>query len=129
MGADAIADAIVNVGLATQAEFTVIPSTPKDGAPDAPILPHTNLILCNSSQLKDKIVADPTKVTNTLNCSTSLIFPQAIVHTRRKDETDGFTFYIFPVFPDPSWYIGASLLLETYCHLQQIQSRNICWTI
>jgi hypothetical protein len=111
MGADAIADAIVNVGLATQAEFTVIPSTPKDGAPDAPILPHTNLILCNSSQLKDKIVADPTKVTNTLNCSTSLIFPQAIVHTRRKDETDGFTFYIFPVFPDPSWYIGASLLL------------------
>ncbi|KAJ7930829.1 hypothetical protein B0H13DRAFT_2651749 [Mycena leptocephala] len=107
MGADAIADAIVNVGLATQAEFTVIPLTPNDGAPDAPILPHTNLILCNSSQLKDKIVADPTKVTNTLNCSTSLIFPQAIVHTRRMDETDGFTFYIFPVFPDPSWYIGT----------------------
>ncbi|KAJ7497839.1 hypothetical protein B0H11DRAFT_1999512 [Mycena galericulata] len=91
-GADAIADAIINVGLATPQEFTVIPSTPKDGDPDAPILPHTNLVLCNSSQLKDKIVADPTK---------------AIVHTRRKDESDGFTFYLFPAFPDPSWYIGT----------------------
>lgn len=92
MAADAIADAIVGVGLAAQDEFTVIPATPKDGDSDAPILPHTTLILCNSSQLKDKIVADPTK---------------AIVHTRRKDESDGFTFYLLPVFPDPSWYIGA----------------------
>lgn len=92
MAADAIADAIVGVGLAAQDEFTVIPATPKDGDSDAPILPHTTLILCNSSQLKDKIVADPTK---------------AIVHTRRNDESDGLTFYLLPVFPDPSWYIGA----------------------
>ncbi|KAF7368183.1 hypothetical protein MVEN_00137400 [Mycena venus] len=92
MAADAIADAIVAAGLAAQDEFTVIPSTPKDGDSAAPILPHTNLILCNSSQLKDKILADPAK---------------AIVHGRRKDESDGFTFYLFPVFPEPSWYIGT----------------------
>jgi hypothetical protein len=71
MAADAIADAIVNVGLATQAEFMVIPAMPKDGDPDAPILPHTNLILCTSSQLKEKIIADPTKVNNALNIAAS----------------------------------------------------------
>ncbi|KAJ6506344.1 hypothetical protein C8R47DRAFT_1101896 [Mycena vitilis] len=91
-GADAIADAIVKVGLAAAQEFTVIPSTPKEGDPDAPILPHTNLILCNSAQLKDKILDDPTK---------------AVVHTTRKDESDGFSFYLFPVFPEASWYIGT----------------------
>jgi hypothetical protein len=62
MGADAIADAIAAVGLAPKEDFTVIPPTPKDGEPDTPILPHTNLVVCNSSQLKDKIAADPTKV-------------------------------------------------------------------
>ncbi|KAJ7289891.1 hypothetical protein C8J57DRAFT_435369 [Mycena rebaudengoi] len=92
MAADAIADAIVKVGLAVQDSFTVIPATPKDGDPDAPILPHTTLIICASSQLKDKIVADPTK---------------AIIHARRKDESDGFTFYLMPVFPEASWYIGT----------------------
>ncbi|KAJ7435878.1 hypothetical protein FB451DRAFT_1308391 [Mycena latifolia] len=92
MGADSIADAIVNAGLATKEEFTVIPPTPKEGDPDAPILPHTNLVLCNSSLLKDKILADPTK---------------AIVHARRADESDGFTFYLIPAFPDHSWYIGT----------------------
>ncbi|KAF7350069.1 hypothetical protein MVEN_01308800 [Mycena venus] len=64
MGADAIADAIVNVGLATKDDFT----------------------------LTEKIAADPTK---------------AIIHTRRKDESNGFTFYIFPAFPEHSWYIGT----------------------
>jgi hypothetical protein len=64
MAADAIADAIVGMGLAAQNEFTVIPATPKGGDSDARILPHTTLILCNSSQLKDKIAADPTKVNN-----------------------------------------------------------------
>jgi hypothetical protein len=62
MAADVIASAIVNTGLTVQDEITVIPATPKDGDPDAPILPHTNLILCTSSQLKDKIIADPNKV-------------------------------------------------------------------
>ncbi|KAJ7196009.1 hypothetical protein C8J57DRAFT_1421200 [Mycena rebaudengoi] len=90
--ADAIADAIVSMGLATHDDFTVIPATPKDGDPDTPILPHTTLIMCNSSQLKDKITGDATK---------------AIIHTRRKDESDGFTFYLMPVFPDHSWYIGT----------------------
>ncbi|KAJ7789105.1 hypothetical protein B0H14DRAFT_3574874 [Mycena olivaceomarginata] len=51
------------------------------------------LILCNSLELKDKIVTDPTK---------------AIVHTRCKDESDGFTFYLLPAFPEPSWYIATS---------------------
>ncbi|KAJ6548523.1 hypothetical protein B0H19DRAFT_1161226 [Mycena capillaripes] len=92
MAADAIADAIVNVGLATQDEFMVIPATPKEGDPDSPILPHTNLILCTSSQLKDKIIDDPTK---------------AIIHTRRGDENDGLTFYLMPAFPEPSWFIGT----------------------
>ncbi|KAJ7247826.1 hypothetical protein C8J57DRAFT_1724436 [Mycena rebaudengoi] len=62
--ADAIADAIVSMGLATHDDFT----------------------------LKDKITGDATK---------------AIIHTRRKDESDGFTFYLMPVFPDHSWYIGT----------------------
>ncbi|KAK7038581.1 hypothetical protein R3P38DRAFT_2615763 [Favolaschia claudopus] len=91
-GADAIADAIVNLGLADKNDFTVIPPTPKEGDPNDPILPHTNLIVCNSSQLRDKIANDPTK---------------AIIHTRRPDESDGFTFYLLPVFPAHSWYIGA----------------------
>ncbi|KAJ7473422.1 hypothetical protein FB451DRAFT_1249239 [Mycena latifolia] len=86
------ADAIASTGLAVQDEFMVIPATPKEGDPDAPILPHTNLILCTLSQLKDKIVADPTK---------------AIIHTRRKDESDGLTFYLLPAFPDASWFIGT----------------------
>ncbi|KAK6987845.1 hypothetical protein R3P38DRAFT_3099094 [Favolaschia claudopus] len=76
-------NAIVNPGLADKNDFTVIPPTPKEGDPNDPILPHTNLIilLCNSSQLRDKIANDATK---------------AIIHTRRPDESDGFT-----------WYIGA----------------------
>ncbi|KAJ7484027.1 hypothetical protein B0H11DRAFT_1196492 [Mycena galericulata] len=94
--ADAIANSIVTVGLATQDEITVIPATPKEGDPDTPILPHTNLVLCTSSQLKDKITTDPTK---------------AIIHARRNDESDGFTFYLLPALPEPSWYIGASLML------------------
>ncbi|KAJ7720264.1 hypothetical protein B0H16DRAFT_1699999 [Mycena metata] len=92
MAADTIADAIVAHGLAAQEEFTVIPATPKEGNPDAPILPHTNLILCTSSQLKDKITADPKK---------------AYVHARRKDESDGFSFYIMPAFPEPSWFTAT----------------------
>ncbi|KAJ7203990.1 hypothetical protein B0H12DRAFT_1243685 [Mycena haematopus] len=92
MGADAIANAIVKVGLTTEDDFTVIPATPKDGDPDGPVLPHTNLILCNSSQLKDKIIADPSK---------------AVVHTQRKDESDGFSFYLMPAYPEHSWYIGT----------------------
>ncbi|KAJ7752213.1 hypothetical protein DFH07DRAFT_774500 [Mycena maculata] len=92
MGADAIADAIVDVGLAAAYEFTVVPVTPKEGDADAPILPHTNLVVCTSLKLKDKIAADPDK---------------AIIHTRRKDESDGFTFYLLPAFPDHSWYIGT----------------------
>jgi hypothetical protein len=112
MPADAIAGgAIVKAGLAAQDEFTVIPSTPKDGDSDVPILPHTNLVLCNSSQFKDKILSNPTKVINSHNCSTYLTSPQAIVHTRRKDESEGFTFHLFPVFPDPSWYIGLSFTM------------------
>jgi hypothetical protein len=91
-GADTIADAIVAAGLTTKDDFTVIPPTPKEGNPDGPILPHTNLILCNSPALKDKISADPTK---------------AIVHSRRPDESDGFTFYLLPAYPDESWYIGT----------------------
>ncbi|KAJ7634018.1 hypothetical protein B0H17DRAFT_1149768 [Mycena rosella] len=90
MAADAVSDAIVTVGIAAQDEFTVIPETPKDRDLDVPILPHMTLILCNSSWLKDKIIADPTK---------------AIVHTRCKDEGDSLTFYLLPAFPDPSWYI------------------------
>ncbi|KAJ6527987.1 hypothetical protein DFH09DRAFT_1371316 [Mycena vulgaris] len=97
MAADAVADDIVSVGLAAQEEFTVIPATPKDGDADAPILPHTTLVLCNSSQLKDKIVADPTK---------------AVVHTRHKDESDGLTFYLLPAFPGTSWYIGTYIGLS-----------------
>ncbi|KAJ7867124.1 hypothetical protein B0H13DRAFT_1897716 [Mycena leptocephala] len=107
MGADAIADAIVNVGLATKDDFTVIPPTPKEGDPDAPILPYTNLVLCNSSQLTETIAADPTKVNYLHDPHAHMSNPtQAIIHTRRKDETDGFTFYIFPPFPEHSWYIG-----------------------
>ncbi|KAJ7506327.1 hypothetical protein B0H11DRAFT_2272179 [Mycena galericulata] len=90
--ADAIADSIVKVGLASQDELIVIPATPKEGDPDTPILPHTNLILCTSSQLKDKITTEPNK---------------AIIHARRKDDSDGFTFYLLPALPDASWYIGS----------------------
>ncbi|KAK6975037.1 hypothetical protein R3P38DRAFT_3128698 [Favolaschia claudopus] len=50
-GADAIADAILGVGLATNDDFTVIPPTPKEGDPNGPVLPHTNLI-------SDNILAD-----------------------------------------------------------------------
>ncbi|KAJ7735621.1 hypothetical protein DFH07DRAFT_967085 [Mycena maculata] len=89
MGADAIADAIVDVGLAAADEFTVVPATPKEGDPDTPILPHTDP---SPHQPRDKIAADPDK---------------AIIHTRRKDESDGFTFYLLPAFPDHSWYIGT----------------------
>ncbi|KAJ7167157.1 hypothetical protein C8R43DRAFT_1121602 [Mycena crocata] len=97
MAADAIADAIANTGLATQDEFMVIPATPKEGDPDAPILPHTNFILCTSSQLKDKIIADPTK---------------AIIHTKRKDESDGLSFYLLPALPEPSWFIVLKIIQE-----------------
>ncbi|KAJ7108964.1 hypothetical protein C8R43DRAFT_1113948 [Mycena crocata] len=92
MAADAIADAMVSVGLAAQDEFTVVPATPNEGDPDTPILPHTNLILCNSSALKDKLSTEPTK---------------AIVHARRKDDSDGFSFYLLPALPEASWYIGC----------------------
>ncbi|KAF8164620.1 hypothetical protein K438DRAFT_2067026 [Mycena galopus ATCC 62051] len=85
MGADHIADAIVSAGLATKDDFMVIPPTPKEEDPDAPILPHTNLILCNSAILKQKFITDPSK---------------AIIHARRPDESDGFTFYILPAYPD-----------------------------
>jgi hypothetical protein len=105
------ANAIVNTGLAAQDEFMVIPATPKDGDPDAPILPHTNLILCTSSQLKEKIIVDPTKVNNTLNVSLPLTPSQAVIHTRRNDESNGLSFYLMPAFPEPSWFIGASLIL------------------
>jgi hypothetical protein len=105
------ANAIVNTGLAAQDEFMVIPATPKDGIPDAPILPHTNLILCTSSQLKEKIIVDPTKVNNTLNVSLPLTPSQAVIHTRRNDESNGLSFYLMPAFPEPSWFIGASLIL------------------
>ncbi|KAF7350691.1 hypothetical protein MSAN_01629900 [Mycena sanguinolenta] len=92
MGADMIADSIAKVGLTTEDDFTVIPPTPKDGDPDGPVLPHTNLIVCNSPQLRDKILADPSK---------------AVVHTRRKDESDGFSFYLMQAYPDHSWYTGT----------------------
>lgn len=111
MAADAIANAIANTGLAVQDEITVIPATPKDGDPDAPILPHTNLILCTSSQLKDKIIADPNKVEVMHSFPSFLTFLQAIIHTTRNDESDGLTFYLLPAFPEPSWFIGASLIL------------------
>ncbi|KAF7372552.1 hypothetical protein MVEN_00117600 [Mycena venus] len=107
MAADAIANAIVSTGLAVQDEFTVIPATPKDGDPEAPILPHANLILCTSSQLKNKITADPTEVKDMHNISSSLTSLQAIIHMRRNDESDGLTFYLLPAFPEPSWFIGT----------------------
>ncbi|KAF7333166.1 hypothetical protein MVEN_02382400 [Mycena venus] len=91
-GADAIADALDELKLASKQDVIVIPPTPKVGDPNAPILPHTNIILCNSPELKDKLTADPSK---------------AIVHTTRKDGSDGFTFYLFPAFPEPSWFIGT----------------------
>ncbi|KAJ7627985.1 hypothetical protein DFH06DRAFT_1304380 [Mycena polygramma] len=91
-GADAIADALDDLKLAKKEDIVVIPPTPKVGDPNAPILPHTNIIICNSAELKEKLTNDPVK---------------AVVHTTRKDGADGFTFYLIPAFPEPSWFIGT----------------------
>ncbi|KAF8192260.1 hypothetical protein K438DRAFT_2135445 [Mycena galopus ATCC 62051] len=91
-GADAIADALNELKLIRKEDFVVIPPTPKAGDPNAPILPHTNIIICNSAELKDKVTNDPSK---------------AVIHTTRKDGSDGFTFYLIPAFSQPSWYIGT----------------------
>ncbi|KAK6991602.1 hypothetical protein R3P38DRAFT_231643 [Favolaschia claudopus] len=91
-GADALADAILNVGLSSKDDFTVIPPTPKEGDPNGPVLPHTNLIICDSPEIKDNIASDPTK---------------AIVNTKRSGGDDGFSFYVLPAFPEHSWYIGT----------------------
>ncbi|KAK7013692.1 hypothetical protein R3P38DRAFT_3003657 [Favolaschia claudopus] len=96
-GANAIADAIIHANLSAKDDFTVIPPTPKDGDPNSPVLPHTNLVICNSSALKDKVGDDPHK---------------AIVHTQRDNE--GFTFYILPAFPEPSWYIATYVGLSQH---------------
>ncbi|KAK7014599.1 hypothetical protein R3P38DRAFT_2638194 [Favolaschia claudopus] len=91
-GADAIADAILGVGLATNDDFTVIPPTPKEGDPNGPVLPHTNLILCDTPEIKDNILADPSK---------------AIVNSKRPADNSGFSFYLLPAFPEASWYVGT----------------------
>ncbi|KAF8199790.1 hypothetical protein K438DRAFT_1822535 [Mycena galopus ATCC 62051] len=91
-GADAIADVLEELKLVDKQDIVVIPPTPKVGDPNAPILPHTNILICNSSELRDKITTDPLK---------------AVVHTTRKDRSDGFTFYLIPAFPDHTWYIGT----------------------
>ncbi|KAK6984387.1 hypothetical protein R3P38DRAFT_2806580 [Favolaschia claudopus] len=84
-GADALADAILNVGLSSKDDFT-------EGDPNGPVLPHTNLIICDSPEIKDNIASDPTK---------------AIVNTKRSGGDDGFSFYVLPAFPEHSWYIGT----------------------
>ncbi|KAJ7927746.1 hypothetical protein B0H13DRAFT_1969829 [Mycena leptocephala] len=91
-GADAIANALDDLKLAKKEDIIVIPPTPKVGDPNAPILPHTNIIICNSAELKDKLTGDLAK---------------AVVHTTRKDGTDGFSFYLIPAFLEPSWFIGT----------------------
>ncbi|KAJ7182304.1 hypothetical protein C8R43DRAFT_1115947 [Mycena crocata] len=91
-GADAIADALDDLKLASKEDIVVIPPTPKVGDPNAPILPHTIIIICNSVELKNKLTADPAK---------------AVVHTTRKDGTDGFSFYLIPAVPEPSWFIAT----------------------
>ncbi|KAF8171045.1 hypothetical protein K438DRAFT_1940828 [Mycena galopus ATCC 62051] len=92
-GADAITDALHDLKLADKDNFVVIPPTPKVGDPNAPILPHTNIIICSTTDLKDKVTNDPSR---------------AVVHTTRKDGTDGFTFYLIPAAcPELSWYIGT----------------------
>ncbi|KAF8148107.1 hypothetical protein K438DRAFT_1831234 [Mycena galopus ATCC 62051] len=91
-GADAIADVLEELKLVDKQDVVVIPPTPKVGDPNAPILPHTNILICNSSELRDKITTDPSK---------------AVIHTTRKDRSDGFTFYLMPAFPDHTWYIGT----------------------
>ncbi|KAJ6602580.1 hypothetical protein DFH09DRAFT_1301600 [Mycena vulgaris] len=91
-GADAIADALEELKIASKDEFIVIPPTPKVRDPTAPILPHTNIVICTSPNLKEKLTGDPAK---------------AIVHTTCKDGSDGFTFYLIPTFPEPSWFVGT----------------------
>ncbi|KAF7336519.1 hypothetical protein MSAN_02283900 [Mycena sanguinolenta] len=92
-GADAITDALHDLKVANKDDFIVIPPTPKVGDPNAPILPHTNIIMCSSTDLKDKVTDDPSK---------------AVVHTTRKDGTDGFSFYLLPAAcPELSWHIGT----------------------
>ncbi|KAJ7798137.1 hypothetical protein B0H14DRAFT_2618212 [Mycena olivaceomarginata] len=58
--------------------------------PADPILP-TPLFLRDSRQ-RTTSHADPTK---------------AIVHGRGPDESDGFTFYLLPAYPEQGWYIGT----------------------
>ncbi|KAJ7051826.1 hypothetical protein C8F01DRAFT_1376660 [Mycena amicta] len=89
-GADAIASAIVDLNLAPSESFVVIPPMPKTGDPTSRILPHTNLIVCKTAELRDRVMVDPVK---------------AIYHTTRKDGSDGFTFYIMPVYVESSWYV------------------------
>ncbi|KAJ6487045.1 hypothetical protein C8R45DRAFT_996789 [Mycena sanguinolenta] len=91
-GADTIADTLDELKIANKDEFVVIPATPKAGDPTAPILPHINIIICDSVELVEKLTKDNTK---------------AVIHTQRKDGSDGFSFYIFPAVPEPSWYIGC----------------------
>ncbi|KAJ6459903.1 hypothetical protein C8R45DRAFT_1180679 [Mycena sanguinolenta] len=51
-----------------------------------------NIIICDSVKVVEKLTKDNTK---------------AVIHTQRKDGSDGFSFYIFPAVPKPSWYIGC----------------------